>query len=41
MIPSKAERHPEVAAQRSSKDDSPNRRPSRLASLAPQGDGTE
>src|SRR5262249_10871152 len=30
-------RHPEVAAQRPSKD--AGRRPSRLASLAPQGDG--
>ena len=32
-------RHPEVAAKRPSKDDSPGRRPSRLATPAPQGDG--
>src|SRR6185437_8071187 len=40
------DRHPEVAAQRPSKDGSPGtqdtgRRPSRLASLAPQGDGAK
>ena len=36
-------RHPEVAAKRPSKDaaEAPGRRPSRLAPLAPQGDGNE
>jgi error-prone DNA polymerase len=37
-------RHPETAAQRPSKDERPehsDRRPSRLATLAPQGDGRE
>ncbi|MBX9777385.1 MAG: rRNA pseudouridine synthase [Xanthobacteraceae bacterium] len=36
-------RHPEVAAKRPSKDERPRsgRRPSRLASLAPQGDGVK
>jgi formamidopyrimidine-DNA glycosylase len=34
-------RHPEVAAKRPSKDDHSRRRPSRLAALAPQGDGTD
>ena len=37
--PHKKFRHPEAAAQRPSKDAGPGRRPSRLASLAPQGDG--
>ena len=34
------DRHPEVAAKRPSRMHGPGRRPSRLATLAPQGDGT-
>jgi ribonucleoside-diphosphate reductase alpha chain len=41
FLRSSDDRHPEVAAQRPSKEDSPDRRPSRLASLAPQGDGAK
>jgi error-prone DNA polymerase len=44
LKPAALNRHPEVAAQRPSKDERPERsgrRPSRLATLAPQGDGRE
>jgi len=43
-IGAKPNRHPEVAAERPSKDErfkQPGRRPSRLAALAPQGDGRD